>query len=146
MNAKPETKTLSYSTQYELAQPPAKVWRALTDPALLARWLMPNDIRPAVGQSFTFKSDPTPWWDGIVRCEVLEVVPQKRIRYTWRSGSGENELDTVVTWTLEPAPSGGTLLGLEHSGFRPADGHAYEGMKKGWPKLVGKLQGVLAEA
>jgi len=68
----------------------------------------------------------------------------KRIRYTWRSGTGPSELDTVVTWTLAPTPSGGTLLGLEHTGFRAADGHAFEGMKKGWPRLVGKLQEILA--
>jgi uncharacterized protein YndB with AHSA1/START domain len=33
-----------------LAQPPDRVWHALTDPDLLARWLMPNDFRPAVGR------------------------------------------------------------------------------------------------
>lgn len=146
MNAQPQVGTQSFSAEYDLPHPPSKVWRALTEPELLGRWLMPNDIRPAVGESFTFRSDPTPWWDGIVRCEVLELEPQKRIRYAWRSGSGEQALDTVVTWTLEPTASGGTLLTLEHSGFRPADGHAFEGMKKGWPRLVGKLREQLAQA
>ncbi len=146
MNARPETGTQSFSAQYDLPHPPAKVWRALTEPGLLARWLMPNDLRPAVGETFTFKSDPTPWWDGIVRCEVLEINPQKRIRYSWRSASGPSALDTVVTWTLAPTPSGGTLLGLEHSGFRPADSQAFGGMTKGWPRLVGKLRVVLAQA
>jgi uncharacterized protein YndB with AHSA1/START domain len=43
-----------------LAHPPARVWRALTDPDLLARWLMPNDFRPEVGHTFTFRTDPRP--------------------------------------------------------------------------------------
>lgn len=47
--------------------------RALTEPTLLAEWLMATDMRPLVGNSFTFKAEPAPWWDGIVHCEVLEV-------------------------------------------------------------------------
>jgi len=147
MNAQPQAEALSFSAEYDLPHPPAKVWRALTEPELLARWLMPNDMRAKVGESFTFKSDPTPWWDGIVRCEVQEVDPQKRMRYTWKSGSGPQELDTVVTWTLSPNASGGTLLRLDHTGFdRVRSGHAYEGMKKGWPRLIGKLRETLAAA
>ena len=55
--------------------PPEKVWRALTDPELLASWLMPNDFEPRVGHQFTFRTDPVPAhdFDGIVRCEVLEL-------------------------------------------------------------------------
>src|SRR5262249_37620569 len=56
-----------------LAHPPARVWRALTDPDLLARWLMPNDFRPAAGHRFTFRTDPRPGFDGIVHCEVLTL-------------------------------------------------------------------------
>ena len=94
------------------------MWRALTEPELLAQWLMANDMRPLVGHSFTFRPEPTPWWDGIVHCEVLEVDPHKRLRYSWRSGPESSRLDTVVTWT-PPTPSGGTRLALEHSGFLP---------------------------
>ncbi len=43
-----------------LARPPDQVWQALTDPDLLARWLMPNDFRPAVGHRFTFRTEPVP--------------------------------------------------------------------------------------
>ena len=84
MNAKAETK--SFSMEYGLPHPPEKVWRALTEPKLLAAWLMVTDLRPLVGNSFTFKADPTPWWDGIVHCEVLELDLHQRLRYSWRSG------------------------------------------------------------
>ncbi|MBM0229124.1 SRPBCC domain-containing protein [Micromonospora sp. ATA51] len=83
-----------------LAHPPAKVWRALTDSDLLARWLMPNDFRPLPGHRFTFHTQPRPGqgFDGVVHCEVLEIDPPRRLRWAWRGG----RLDTVVTWTLAP--------------------------------------------
>jgi uncharacterized protein YndB with AHSA1/START domain len=144
MNAKAETQSISL--EYDLPYPPARVWRALTEPELLAKWIMANDMRPLVGHSFRFKSEPTPWWDGIVRCEVLEIDPHKRLRYTWRSGPESSPLDTVVTWTLTPTPSGGTRLALEHSGFLPANAFAFDGAGKGWQRMVGERLGeVLAE-
>jgi uncharacterized protein YndB with AHSA1/START domain len=143
MNAKAETQSISL--EYDLPHPPAKVWRALTEPELLAKWIMANDMRPLVGHSFTFKAQPTPWWDGIVHCEVLEIDLHKRLRYSWRSGPESSPLDTVVTWTLTPTPSGGTRLALEHSGFLPANKFAFDGAGKGWRHMVGeRLAEVLA--
>jgi uncharacterized protein YndB with AHSA1/START domain len=91
MNAKAETQSISL--EYDLPQPPAKVWRALTEPELLAKWIMANDMRPLVGHSFTFKAQPTPWWDGTVHCEVLEIDLHKRFRYSWRGGPESSPLD-----------------------------------------------------
>jgi uncharacterized protein YndB with AHSA1/START domain len=101
-----------------LAHPPARVWRALTDPGLLARWLMPNDFRPAVGHAFTFRTDPRPaaGFDGIVHCQVLAIEPERLLRISWRGGP----LDTTVTWTLVPEGRG-TRLFLVHDGFDPGD-------------------------
>ena len=142
MNVKTETR--SVALEYDLPHPPAKVWRALTEPGLLAQWLMANDMQPAVGHSFTFRQEPTPWWDGIVQCEVLEIEPHKRLRYSWRSGPESSPLDTVVTWTLTPTPSG-TRLALEHSGFVAADAFAFDGAREGWQRMVGEgLTEVLA--
>ncbi|MBI2393582.1 MAG: SRPBCC domain-containing protein [Deltaproteobacteria bacterium] len=139
-----ESVNKSLSLTWDLRHAPEKVWRALTQPDLLARWLMANDLRPQVGHTFTFRQEPTPWWDGIVRCEVLEIESHRRIRYTWRSGSGATELDTVVTWTLTPTASGGTRLELEQSGFLPGNAHAYDGASKGWERMVGEaLVGLL---
>jgi uncharacterized protein YndB with AHSA1/START domain len=101
-----------------LAHPPARVWRALTDPVLLAKWLMPNDFRPEVGHRFTFLTDPRPnaGFDGVVHCEVLVVEPERLLRIGWRGGT----LDTTVTWTLA-SEGRGTRLFLEHDGFDPDD-------------------------
>lgn len=101
-----------------LAHPPTKVWRALTDSDLLARWLMPNDFRPVPGHRFTFHTTPRPGqgFDGLIHCEVLELDEPRRLRWSWRGG----RLDTVVTWTLVPEGRG-TRLFLEHAGFDPDD-------------------------
>ena len=136
MTAKADTQSISQ--KYDLPYPPAKVWRALTEPDLLARWLMSTDLQPAVGRSFTFRSEPTKWWDGIVHCEVLEIEPPKRLSYTWRSGPESSPLDTVVTWTLTPTPSGGTRLSLAHSGFVPGNKLAFDGASQGWERMVNK--------
>jgi uncharacterized protein YndB with AHSA1/START domain len=138
MNATSQPETQSISLEYELPYPPAKVWRALTEPKLLKAWLMENDIEPLAGRNFTFRSKPTPWWDGIVRCEVLASEPHRLLRYSWRSGTAPSGLDTVVTWTLTPTPSGGTRLALEHSGFRSSDRQAFDGASQGWHRMVGE--------
>ena len=98
--------------EHEYPHPPSLVWRALTEPDLLERWLMPNDFTPEVGAEFRFTSDPQPGWDGVVHCRVLEVEREQRLRYTWVGGP----LDTEIAMTLTPTPSG-TRLRVEHTGF-----------------------------
>jgi uncharacterized protein YndB with AHSA1/START domain len=101
-----------------LAQPPEQVWHALTEPDLLARWLMPNDFRPAVGHQFTFRTEPVPQhgFDGIVHCQVLDLDPPRLLRFSWRGG----QLDTVVSWWLVPEGAGTRLL-IRHDGFDDSD-------------------------
>jgi uncharacterized protein YndB with AHSA1/START domain len=127
--------------EYALHAPRDKVWRALTEPALLARWLMPNDIAPVVGHRFTFQTQPAPGFDGIVRCEVLEADRPRRLVYTWCGGA----IETVVHWTLEEKAGGGTLLTLVHDGFRPEDGFTWQMLEKGWrEKTAAPLEQVAA--
>jgi uncharacterized protein YndB with AHSA1/START domain len=95
-------------------QPVGQVWAALTSSQALEAWLMPNDFEPRLGHRFTFHTTPDQSWDGIVHCEIVALDRLRRIAYTWRSPS--SHLDTLVTFTIEPA-EGGTHLRLEHSGF-----------------------------
>lgn len=99
-----------------LPYPPSAVWRVLTDPTSLGRWLMPNDFQPVVGHRFTFTTDPQPGFDGIIRCEVLTLEEERQLRISWVSSG----LDTTVTWTLVPEGRGTRLL-LVHDGFDGAD-------------------------
>jgi uncharacterized protein YndB with AHSA1/START domain len=115
--------------------PPAAVWRALTEPAALSAWLMPNDFRPEVGHKFQFRVPKPPiGWRGIVDCEVLVVDPPRRLSYTWLGDPKYRP--TKVTWTLEPV-EGGTRLRLEHTGFRGIGGMFLRWMLgSGWGKML----------
>lgn len=125
-----DTDRRAIEVTYEFAAPPEKVWRAISESDLLARWLMRNDFKPIVGHRFTFRTDPMPAadFDGVIRCEVIAVDPPFRLAYTWKGGP----IDTVVTWTLTPTLAGGTKLLLVHSGFGPQDDMAFHGMSNGW--------------
>ncbi len=95
------------------------VWECLTNAGLIAQWLMANDFQPVVGHRFRFTAKPMPGWCGVVDCEVLELVENKKLSYSWVSGPkvGSTDISTVVTWHLE-AQGGSTRLVLEHTGFR----------------------------
>lgn len=149
MNPNPQVKTRSIELECELPHPPERVWRALTESNLVAVWLMENDLRAVVGHRFTFRARPTPGWDGVCYCEVLEVVAPERLSYSWCGGSADREkygaaLDTVVTWTLERTSNGGTLLRLVHSGFTEQNNFAYDVMSKGWHDKVTRQIGEVA--
>lgn len=140
------TDTRTVTLEREFAHPPEKVWRALTQPELIAEWLMKNDFKPVVGQCFNFRADPMPGWNGVTDCEVLAVDPPRKLAYTWNASGEEaaNGIKTVVTFTLTPTRSG-TLLRMEQSGFRPGPhDRFYQGAQYGWQKMLGTLEGVLA--
>ncbi len=101
-----------------LPHPPETVWRALTDPVLLARWLMDNDFQPVLGHRFRFTTRPVPaqGFTGVIDCEVLELDPPRTLKISWVSG----HLDTTVQWRLEPEGTG-TRLFLTHDGFDETD-------------------------
>ncbi|MGX7872977.1 SRPBCC family protein [Mesorhizobium sp. ORM6] len=102
--------------EYDLAEPPEKVWRALTVPELLAAWMMPNDIRPEIGNRFAFAGT-----EAAIECEVLDAEPERLLRYSWREQPRDAErkdpLDSVVTFILARTVSGGTHLRVVHDGF-----------------------------
>lgn len=137
MNETNETVALTF----ELSHSPQKVWRALTEPDLLARWLMKTDLHPTVGHGFQFRMDPSEYWDGIVDCEIIEVEEPRFLSYAWRALG----VDTVVSFTLEPTPTG-TRLKFEQAGFKRDQGHALAGARAAWTQMAGEaLPKVLAE-
>ncbi|TWB67841.1 uncharacterized protein YndB with AHSA1/START domain [Nitrospirillum amazonense] len=126
--------TRSVIIEREVPYPPEKIWRALTQPHLLAEWLMKNDFQPTVGHRFDFRGD----W-GSVDCTVLEVEQQRTLSYSWAAMG----LDSVVTWTLTPSPTG-THLRMEQVGFRADQDQAYRGAQYGWTQFLAKLEQILA--
>lgn len=128
--------TLSVVVEREFAFPVDRVWRALTQPHLIAEWLMENDFEPEVGRPFRFTAD----WGG-VDCEVLSLEPMKSLAYSWGAmGQG-----TTVTWTLTPGDAG-THVRMEQEGFRKEASQMrfFHGARMGWQGFFEKLGDVLA--
>ena len=121
----------------EVPHPPEKIWRALTQSALVEEWLMKNDFQPVVGHRFNFRSTPVPGWNGVIDAEVLVVEPNSRLSYSW----GTMGMESVVAWTLTPT-KGGTHVRMEQTGFRSEEDAAYKGARWGWTKFIGNLERV----
>jgi uncharacterized protein YndB with AHSA1/START domain len=134
------SRTESLSFEFDLHHLPEKVWRALTDPVLLAEWLLPViDLNLEPGAAFMFKAQPQPGWDGVVNCRLLEIEAQRKLSWRWVVG----DIDTVVTFTLTPTASG-TRLSLVQSGFKPDQTRNVAGARYGWKMMGGKLVDLLA--
>jgi uncharacterized protein YndB with AHSA1/START domain len=123
----------------EMPHPPEKVWRALTQGALIEEWLMKNDFQPVVGHRFSFRSTPVPGWDGVIESEVQVIEPNSRLSYSW----GTMGTMSVVTWTLTPTKAG-THVRMEQTGFRSEQDAAYKGATYGWTKFIGNMERVVA--
>jgi uncharacterized protein YndB with AHSA1/START domain len=125
----------------EIAFPPEKLWRALTQPHLIEEWLMKNDFKPVAGHRFKLRREPKPDVNVVVDCEVLAVETNKTLSYTWDAFG----LESVVTFTLTPTPNGGTHLRMEQAGFRPDQERAYRGAKVAWAEFFAALEQVIAK-
>ena len=88
----------SVVVECDLPDPPEKVWRALTEPQLVAAWLLP--------------AEPSR-----VDCRVIESKPHRLLRYAWSDGS---DVDSVVTFELHRTVTDGTRLRVVHTGFSEA--------------------------
>ena len=118
-----------------------EVWRALTDPTLIARWwTAAGDLRPEVGHRFML--DMGGW--GTQQCEVTAVTPGELLAFTF----GEGTVDTTLTWRLAPEGTG-TRVFLEHAGWdldTEQGQMGYRGMGGGWPHVLPRIDAALAEA
>ncbi len=133
-----QSETIAFD--FDLPHAPAKVWRALTDPALLSEWLLPVvGLRLDPGAEFAFNAPPQPGWDGLVQCRMVDVEELRKISWTWVVG----DLDTKVTFTLTPTDTG-THLALVQSGFKEDQKRNFGGARYGWRMMGGKLFDLLA--
>ena len=62
---------------------PETIWKTLTTGELIGRWIMmaPTGFEPVKGKHFTFQTTPAGAWDGVIHCQVLEVIPNERLVY-----------------------------------------------------------------
>ncbi len=132
--------TRTVTVEREIPYPPEKIWRALTTQHLIEEWLMKNDFGLDLGHRFQLRGD----W-GHVDCEILDVEPGRTLSYRWNHPHADPafDLDSIVTFTLEPTGAG-TLLRVEQVGFRPGQKQAFGGARAGWPIHLENLEKTVA--
>ena len=133
-------KSIKHTIHY--AHKPQDVWEYLTKAELIAQWLMPNNFKPEIGCEFQFRHSCLPDYnlDGIVYCKVLEIIPYKKLSYSWKAGSGDGtiSLDSLVTITLTEK-NGGTEMTLQHDGFTSLNNSLFAIMDQGWLRNIKKI-------
>jgi Uncharacterized conserved protein len=130
--------SLTLTLDFEYKTTIEKLWSALTDSSKLAKWTLENDFKPIVGHQFTFRAQPSEYWDGIIQGEVLIVEEPTRLSYTWAGGEKH-----TVTWTLQDLGDGRVNLHLEQTGISGTP--ALNGAKYGWTNWNQELEKLLAE-
>src|SRR6266513_1260795 len=145
MITKTEEKT-SLEIKRFINAPPARVYKAWTDPAELQRWFGPEDVRTIkidadvrVGGKYRWdlqKQDGEEW-----SClgEYRELVPGKKIVFTWKWDDDENwaEHNSVVTVELSDR-DGGTEVRLVHEKL-PSE-ESRDRHNEGWNSVLDRLE------
>lgn len=116
----------------------ATVWNAITNERAIKQWFFEfEEFQPEVGSEFRFSATDK----GITylhHCKVTEVVPEKKLAYSWRYDGYEG--DSLVTFELFPMGDK-TRLKLTHAGletFPKIPSFAKENFEKGWTSLIGE--------
>src|SRR5262249_42176501 len=133
----------------EIAAPPERVFRALTDGNDVVRWWgspdtyrlteFTADVR--VGGSCRSRGVAVDGKAFEVTGEFLKVDPPRLLVQTWNPDWVPG-LKTTLTYRLDPI-SGGTRLTLRHEGFGE-HAAAFKGHPRGWERLLVFLNGYLA--
>ncbi len=125
----------------ELDVPVEQVWRAITDPAELARWFGDEaevDLRPGGDAAMKWENH------GRYAMRIEEVDPPRRLVWSWvhePDVAFKEAPATRVRWTLTPRDDGGTTLHLLETGFR-TDLHLGQN-DEGWDAELGELAELL---
>ena len=117
---------------------PEKVWKAITENEEMKKWYFNlADFKAEVGFQFQFTGGPDEGPHYLHLCEVTEVIPGRKITYSWRyDGFAGN---SFVTFELIPQDEK-TLLTLTHMGLESfpqenAD-FARNNFETGWDSII----------
>ena len=136
MNAKTDV-TEAVMIERTFNAPVARVWKALTDADEMRVWYFDlKEFKPEVGFEFEFavEHEGTKYHH---LCKITEVIPQKKIAYTWRYAGEEG--DSLVTFELF-ADGDKTRLRLTHEGletFPKLPAYARAKFEAGWTEIIG---------
>lgn len=118
--------------------PVSKVWQAITDNEQMKYWYFElEDFKPEVGFEFHFFGGP-PEKVYTHLCKVTEVIPGKKLSYSWRYENYPGR--SLLTFELF-AEGDKTRLKLTHEGIEtfPQDtkDFARENFTAGWTQIIG---------
>jgi uncharacterized protein YndB with AHSA1/START domain len=121
--------------------PVDSVWAGLTTADAISQWLMQTEGFVAeVGCQFQMSCANEDGRIDVYRCEVLELDPPTRMRWSWLLSGNEAD-PTEVEFRLEPKDNG-TELTVLHRGDRDRD--MLERFKAGWPSKLDQLAETIA--
>ncbi|NLE78001.1 MAG: SRPBCC domain-containing protein [Rhodococcus sp.] len=118
-------------------QVPSTVWRALTEPSLIRRWLARSTGFVAeVGATFILEIPADP--PAEISCQVLTVEPDRRFTHSYTDLRGDPPARWNVDWSLHREGSGTRIL-LTHGGFdihQRQQRMARNAAERGWNNTV----------
>lgn len=128
------------TVHYTIHAPVQKVWEALTHKEEMKNWYFDiHDFEPETGKEFNF-FEPGEEKKYHHHGRILELIPEKRLKYTW-SYPEFSKAETTVTWELQPKGEE-TLVTLIHEDIEDfndlGEGFSRENFTKGWNTIIGK--------
>ena len=132
------SETGSYTTELDLPAPNEEVFRHLTDPAAMIRWMGQHAaLQPVPGGAFEVDINGVP-----VRGQYLEIDPPRRVLVSWGVAGNASMPPgaTEVEFTLTPIPDG-TRLRLVHRSLPPSQAQVHA---TGWQHFLPRLASAAA--
>jgi uncharacterized protein YndB with AHSA1/START domain len=140
--------------------PPGRVYRAWLDPEMVSRWMAPvglhvsrAEVDERVGGYLrVWQTGPEGEDVGGFECDLLELVPDRRIVFRWRFVGPERAFDAVndsrLTITLREAAGNATALTLVHErldGLAAAMPDVAKNIEPGWRGTLGRLAAAVGD-
>jgi uncharacterized protein YndB with AHSA1/START domain len=118
--------------------PVPRVWKALTDKEEFKNWYFDiSEFKPEVGFEFHFYGGDKEGIQYLHLCKIIEVVPNKKLAYTWRYDGYEGNSKVTIELFEE---GNQTRLRLTHEGletFPSIPAFAKENFVGGWNSIIG---------
>jgi len=135
MNNPDIQKTISIKTS------PYKVFKAITDEKELQKWWVDVPrLEQKVGGTLEFKflkeKSERLQKDYVVKGKILEIIPNKKLSYTWNPVDEPELADSVVTWSLQE-DSNQIKVTVIHSGLENCK--SYDLLLEGWSYFISRL-------
>ena len=143
-----EKPSLTLTRSYPV--PPERVWRAWTDPQALKRWFGPGGEEPVSvadldvrkGGRFRIVFGGADGKAHEVQGVYREVVPHRKLVFTWTWPNSTPERESVITIELGAAGGGTELVFRQEQFF---DATVRDGHQRGWTESFVKLEKFLSK-